>query len=113
MKKFEPHLLINAPITAVWSAITDFESYPLWNSYYPFIRGKKGAGNSITEKIKPPKMMGIRMTAIIDSFEPNRLFSWKASIIFKALFERCFEISIVVKDDHTKMLTQKTTFRGI
>src|SRR5258708_40330606 len=113
MKKIETHLLINAPITAVWSAITAFESYPLWNSFYPFIRAKKGAGNSITVKIKPPKMMGIRLTAIIDSFAPNRLFSWKASILFTGLFERSFEISLVVKDDHTTLLTQKTTFRGI
>jgi len=35
MKQIRTEIIINAPAAAVWSIITDFDSYPRWNGFTP------------------------------------------------------------------------------
>lgn len=37
MKKIGSEIIINAPAARVWDIITDFDSYPLWNTFTPRI----------------------------------------------------------------------------
>jgi hypothetical protein len=37
MRKIESEIIINAPAASVWDIITDFDSYPRWNSFTPRI----------------------------------------------------------------------------
>ncbi|MCU0445846.1 MAG: SRPBCC domain-containing protein [Microscillaceae bacterium] len=53
MKQYHTTIKINAPVEAVWQALTDFSAFPDWNPLVSKASGKVAEGEIIKTFIKP------------------------------------------------------------
>ena len=77
---------IEAKSEQVWQVLTDFDSWPDWNSTDPGFSGelKEGARVELTTAAPNGKTAQVKIT--LTSVEPNRQLSWESSVplLFKA-----------------------------
>lgn len=87
--------LINASIEQVWSALTDFERYPEWNTFVRSATGKLALGEKLRIRIHPPKGMPMLFLPRVTVYEEGRRFAWRGKLISSSLFagEHRFELS--------------------
>ncbi|GAA0880668.1 SRPBCC domain-containing protein [Algoriphagus jejuensis] len=87
MKKIETEILIQATPAQVWAVLADFESYPKWNPFIPYISGKKVVGEIIEVRIQPPGGGGMTFRPEVLKFEKEKEFRWKGKLLFKGVFD--------------------------
>ena len=74
MDKIEKRLELNAPVSRVWSALTDYRQFGEWFRVKledPFVAGQPARG-----QILHPGYEHITWQAVIQKIEPERLFSF-------------------------------------
>jgi len=72
--RIEKSIVVNAPQTRVWRAITDYREFSEWfrvNLEAPFVPGKSTRGN-----ITYPGYEHLVMEVVVQKMEPERLFSF-------------------------------------
>lgn len=73
--RIEKKLHLKAPRSRVWRALTDAEEFGQWFGVKmegPFVRGEPARG-----KITHPSFEGFPMEIVVETIEPERLFSYR------------------------------------
>jgi hypothetical protein len=71
LKKLETQIKIDAPIEQVWSILTDYPNYTLWNPYLVCIEGPATAGAHIkVHSVNTPGSQPMLATVRVVSVEP-------------------------------------------
>ena len=85
MKTYDSTLEISAPAAQVWAVLTDFASYPEWNTAVPRLDGDLTVGSTLSMDLD---LDGKRMavTADVQDLEAGRSFSWKGKLGAEVLF---------------------------
>ena len=115
MKTIETNILIQAPASAVWQALMDFDNYPNWNPFIQQIKGAPEVGNNIEIKIfNGTKEFNFKPKVLANN--PQQEFRWKGKMFFKGLFdgEHCFILhEKVIDGKQVTGFTHKENFTGI
>lgn len=112
-KEITTSIIIHAGIEHVWSALTDFASFPNWNPFITSINGKAEEGARITVRIHPPQSKPMTFKPVVLSCLAHKELRWKGKLLVGGLFdgEHIFELSENTAD--TTLFIQRELFSGI
>ena len=112
MKQIKTEILIDAPVTAVWKILTDFDSYPDWNPFIKLFEGKPSKGERFTVVIQPPNAKPMQFKPVCLEMTENKKFSWLGHLFIKGLFdgEHIFEL---IEDSGKTIFIQRENFSGL
>jgi hypothetical protein len=79
------HIEIGGSPAQVWRALTDFPSYPQWNSSIPSIEGFAAKGQRLKVFFRPYGAIGIKFWVEI-AVVLQREFRWTGHLLFSGIF---------------------------
>ena len=102
---------INAPKEKVWSALIDFENYPVWNPYHVSVEGAFREGADLEVRIERPDGKKVEIPPHIIRIRENEELTWGGGI--KPLFYG--EHTFLLRDgpNGSTLLTHNEDFDGI
>ena len=68
--------VINAPPAMVWNVVADVASYPQWNPYHVFVRGKLAEGEPLEIEIERPNGRHESIVATVNRIIPGEEIAW-------------------------------------
>ena len=85
---------IDAPPARVWSVLTDFASYPEWNTFLRWVEGRGAEGERIRFCFELPRGFRFKVSAVILKVIPERSLRWAGVFLTARLFraEHYFEL---------------------
>jgi len=96
MREIQTEIEIAAPLTKVWSILTDIDNWKEWNPIINQTSGTASLGSklSITMRGKDGKD-GQRYMPIVTSFEEPNYFRWRGKMMAEFLFtnDKVFELT--------------------
>src|SRR4029079_8303044 len=113
MKKIETEIAMRATPEQVWSVLTDFRSYPLWN---PFIREASGdvmTGSQLTVRIQPPGGTAMVFRPTIQQASAGQELRWLVHFLISGLFDGEHSFRIEPVGDKDIRFRQSEQFRGV
>lgn len=78
---------INAPPDLVWSILTDFACYPMWNPFIRFIRGELEQGARLEVRIQPSGTRGATFRPSVLTADAGRELRWLGHLLFPGIFD--------------------------
>ncbi|QSA96985.1 SRPBCC domain-containing protein [Methylococcus sp. EFPC2] len=104
---------IHAAPQRVWSTLTDFPSYPLWNPFITAIEGEPVAGSRLKVSIRPPggKAMSFRPTVRIVA--PNEELRWRGRLVLPGVFDGEHFFRLCATGDGGVRLVHGERFSGL
>ncbi len=87
MKTLRTEILIDALPKAVWSVLTQFETYPAWNPFILNIQGARAEGGRLEVLIHPPGGSAMTFRPTILRWQENKEFSWKGMLLVPGIFD--------------------------
>ena len=93
MKELHTEIEIAASPERVWRELTDFASYPSWNTFLREVRGTLREGERLNVKLALGKR-SVPMKPTLVRVVPERELAWRGSLPIPRMFtgEHCFEI---------------------
>lgn len=113
MRTITTEITIAAPVSKVWSILTDLENYHTWNPFIIKSEGKVAVGEQLRNTMHLQGMSLQVFTPTILEAEPNKSFRWLGSLFVKGIFdgEHCFYLS--EDGNGNTQLIQEENFSGI
>jgi hypothetical protein len=91
--KFEAHVEIEASPQQVWTILTNFSAYPIWNPFiYPVV-GEARQGTTLEITIHPGTRSITYQVAVV-AVQPNRELTWSGLISSPVAFESTYRFTI-------------------
>jgi hypothetical protein len=106
-------ITINATAEKVWSILTDFESYTLWNPFISSITGEIKVGNTLQVTIAPPNGSAMKFKPTLLVANVHKELKWKGKLLFKGLFDGEHQFEIIDNKNGTVTFIQSEKFKGI
>ncbi|MCB9246720.1 MAG: SRPBCC domain-containing protein [Flavobacteriales bacterium] len=94
MRELHTEVVISASPSIVWSVLTDFGTYPLWNPFIKKLEGEFRPGSSIDVQIHPPNSKPMRFKPVCRVANIAQELRWKGHLLIPGLFdgEHIFEL---------------------
>ena len=113
MKEIYTEIVIDAPASAVWDILTDFDNFPQWNPFIKEISGNLKKGSQIKVFIKPPNSNGMKFKPEILEYQPEKELRWLGKLWIPWLFDGEHSLIIKNRDDNKVLFIQKEKFNGL
>ena len=113
MKELRTQIAIEAPRGQVWDALTDFESYPLWNPFIRAIHGKFEVGERLEVHLVPPQGHKMIFRPLLIHIVPGRSYRWLGHLWFPNLFDGEHIYELEGDDASNVTLVQREVFQGL
>jgi hypothetical protein len=86
MNRIDTSIEIDAPPSAVWAVLRDFDSYPEWN---PFVRvmGRPNVGAHLRVELRPPGGRPTRFEPTVTAVEREREFRWQGHLLTRGIYD--------------------------
>ena len=107
-KEISAEIKIMASPSKVWSVLTNFNSYPLWNPFIKSLTGEVKVGNKI--KVVMP---GMTFKPTVLKFNQPSEFSWIGHFLFPGLFDGEHSFVLATNEDGSTTFKQSETFNGV
>ena len=104
---------IQASAETVWAILTDFQSYPEWNSFITSMAGSPVEGTQLSALILPPGGSAMKFKPKVLVAKPGVEFRWLGNLWFPGLFDGEHYFQINDHQDGSCTLTQGENFSGI
>jgi hypothetical protein len=96
---------IEAPPSAVWSVLSDFERYPEWNPFIVAIRGELAAGARLFATLSlPDSAAEHRIRPLVIRCEPERELRWLEHLWMKGLYDGEHFFRLEERDGRTRFI---------
>jgi hypothetical protein len=111
-RTIETSVLIDAPLSRVWTVLMDFEAYPSWNPFIRSLKGEPVIGTRLEVVIAPPGMKPQTFTPVVIEAAPERTFCWRGTLPIPGLFKGEHRFSLKTENAGTRF-TQSEGFSGL
>jgi uncharacterized protein YndB with AHSA1/START domain len=112
MPAVEAEIFINAPPDRVWAVLTDFSSYPEWNTFNPQMECELRAGGHVSFQLVLDGFKPRRVTAHVIRVEEGRELYWGAEPLYFEFLGKGRH-SFTVESSSNVNVQQGTRFRHI
>jgi hypothetical protein len=112
MKAFRTEVSIDASQERVWSILSDFGNYPLWNPFILQVSGRAGLKETLRLTVKLSFFPPVRFSACIDSFVPGERIGWRA-VFLNGLLEARHWFELSGPDSGSTRLVHSEEFTGV
>jgi hypothetical protein len=87
MREVRSEIDIDASPERVWQVLTDFASYPDWNSFIVEASGRPTAGERLEVRIQPPGGRAMTFRPTVLKAEPGVELRWLGRFLFPGIFD--------------------------
>lgn len=112
-KQLYTEIEINASPEKVWRILTDFETYPNWNTFVRSAKGKIAVGEKLEIFIKPEGARGMTFKPTVLAAEKEKEFRWLGKFLISGLFDGEHFFKIERLDDAKVKFIHGENFSGI
>ena len=102
---------INVPVSEVWDALIQFETWDQWNSFIPMVEGELAVGNVMKIKVVSPGMKEMVFKPVVYEIEENKKISWGGGFLL-FVYKGIHEFILEEIDDNTTRFRQTEKFQG-
>lgn len=113
MKELEAAIEIDASAERVWDVLTDFASFPDWNSFVVKASGKVSEGERVEVRIKPAGRPALTFRPTVLKAEPGRELRWLGRLGFPGLADGEHAFVIEPAGDGKVRFVQHESFSGL
>ncbi|HEY6238730.1 MAG TPA: SRPBCC domain-containing protein, partial [Thermoplasmata archaeon] len=113
MKEIRAEIEIAAPAERVWRVLTEFGSFPDWNSFLAVPAGAATPGARLTVRITPVGRRPMTFRPIVEVATPSRELRWLGRLGIPGLFDGRHRFEIIPLADGRVRFVQSEEFRGI
>ncbi len=95
MRELRTEIEIAAPLTKVWSILTDFDNWKNWNPIINQASGTASLGSELSMTMRGEDGKdGPKFMPVITNFEEPRFFRWRGKMMAEFLFtnDKVFEL---------------------
>jgi len=110
-RMLESWIDINVPVSDVWDALIDVDSWEIWNSFIPIVEGKLTAGNKMKIKVLSPGMKEMVFKPVVYEIEKYKRISWGGGFLV-FVYKGVHEFILEEIDDNTTRFRQIEKFQG-
>lgn len=107
----ESWININVPVSEVWDALVDVDSWGKWNSFIPVVEGRLEVGNVLKIEVVSPGMKAMTFEPVVYEIEANKKISWGGGFLM-FVYQGIHEFILEEIDDSTTRFTQIEKFQG-
>ena len=93
-KTYETEIEIGASADQVWDVLVDFPTYGEWNPALPAISGNLAVGETFAMTLGLPGRPSLDVTAVIQTLEEGRGFTWKGNLLSDRMFQGHREFAV-------------------
>lgn len=111
-KSIRTEIVINANKEQVYSVLTDFENYKIWNPFIVRSEGKPVLNSKLVNTMKNGSKL-ITFKPKVTAVVPNERFEWLGSLFVKGLFDGRHYFIIQEIGDNQVNLVHGEEFSGI
>ena len=111
--RIETDIEINAPISRVWTLLTDFAAMPTWNPFIKSISGNLTRGARLSVHIAPPGASGMWFKPTILSVRRERELRWLGHLFVAGIFDGEHYFLLEPNYGNRTRLTQGEKFSGL
>lgn len=113
MRTIQTEILIDAPPEAVWSVLTQFETYPAWNPFIVNIQGARTEGGRLDVLLHPPGGSAMNFRPMILRWNKNQELRWKGKLLVPGLFDGEHYFCIEKSTDGKSRFLHGEKFSGV
>ena len=103
---------IAAPITIVWSTLTDTTRYASWNPFIPEFSGELRPGAELQIRISPPGGRAMTFTPTVTAVAEGRRLEWLGRLGIPGIFDGRHSFTLEALAPTTTRLVQAERFTG-
>jgi hypothetical protein len=105
---------IDAPPEAVWQALTDFDSYPAWNSPLVYTKAPGAVGEGFSFHFVNEKgEKGMEISPTLKTMDLENGLSWQGSLLVPGIFDGTHYFRVEAAPEGGSTLTHGEAFSGI
>jgi hypothetical protein len=112
-KELTTEIQINASPEKVWSVLTDFKNYPLWNPFITSIKGEVIERNKIRVRIVPLGKKGMTIKPEVKAIVPNKRFSWQGRLLVTGVFDGVHSFDLIENLNGSTSFVHSEKFNGL
>lgn len=113
MRELRTEIEIAAPLTKVWSIITDFDNWKAWNPIFNQVSGGASLGSKLNVTVRGKDGKDAeKYMPIVTNFEEPTLFRWRATMMAGFLFTNDKVLELEETGGGTRLI-HKEMFSGI
>jgi hypothetical protein len=102
---------INVPVSDVWEALVNVESWEKWNSFIPMVEGHLAVGKTVKIKVASPGMKAMLFEPTIYEIEKYQKISWGGGFLL-FVYQGIHEFILEEIDQDTTRFMQTEKFQG-
>jgi len=102
---------LNVPVSDVWDALVDVQSWEKWNSFIPMVEGSLAVGNKMKIKVVSPGMKEMIFEPVVYEIEKHQKISWGGGFLL-FVYNGVHEFLLEKIDDNTTRFRQIEKFQG-
>lgn len=102
---------LEAPQTAVWQALVDFDNWPKWNSFIPHAEGELKKGALVKIEVIPPGLKKMIFTSRVFEIQELREFTWGGGFL-GFVYKGVHSFILEKLSDNLTRFTQIEHFQG-
>lgn len=106
-------IAIDAPPERVWSAFTDFETYPQWSRFIKSISGELREGSRLIVRLGPADSNGLTFKPRVSEYREGSLLEWLGHLVIPGIFDGRHRFELTRTSDGNTLFAQSETFGGI
>ena len=96
----------------VWSTLTDFETFPLWNPFVRSVAGRPVVGSRLQVTIQPPRGKPMRFSPTVLAVEAPRELRWLGQLLFPGVFDGEHYFQVTALDQGGSRFVHGERFSG-
>ena len=113
MKELYTEIQINAPVSEVWKALTDFSQYENWNPFIIKAQGELKPNAILQIIVRPPGKKAQNYQIILLKVDPQKELRWLGHFLISGLMDGEHIFEIQTNSDGSVRLIHREYFRGL
>jgi hypothetical protein len=106
------HVTINAPVDAVWQALTHLDGYRRWNPFITAASGVLAVGQRLQLTITPPGSRSMTFRPWVTAVDDHRYIEWLGRLGMPGIFDGRHSFTLTPTASGRTLLQQSETFSG-
>lgn len=112
-KQVYTEIIINATAQKVWSVLTDFAAYPLWNPFIKSFKGVPVVNGNIEVQLQLPSAKAMAFKPRVLQYTQYKELRWIGRLFLPRIFDGEHTFALHDNGDGTTTFMQYEHFRGI
>ena len=107
------HVIIDAPVEAVWARLIDLEDYGTWNPFITSAAGSLSLDQRLTLTVLPPGGRLMTFRPRVSTVKENTCVEWIGRLGLPGIFDGRHRFGLTSMPEGRTMLEQSETFSGL